>query len=319
MSRNAAGTYTLPAGNPVVTGTLVESTWANPTMSDIASEITDSLSRSGKGSMNAVLGVVAGSAASPGVQFNSDTDTGIYRSSANVIGIAAGGAAIATFSGTEVEFQKPFDFASAPDAVTSRGNLSAQEDVITTRGDIVVGDSSGAASRLAIGAAGTVPVSDGTDFSMREPFGVVQLVSGINANYLGLSSVTPLDDTAPPQITEGAQVVSASITPTHASNRIACFVSFGMRVDGPAVRIVHLHRSDQTDAINVTYADATSLFDIAISMVHVETAGGTSPVTFSVRIGTASGASTYINGDASTRLFGGAAKATLILAEIKSN
>ena len=53
--RDSSGTYSLPAGNPVVSGTIIETAWANPTMSDIASALTDSLSRSGKGGMTAAL------------------------------------------------------------------------------------------------------------------------------------------------------------------------------------------------------------------------------------------------------------------------
>lgn len=44
MPRDASGTYTLPAGNPVVTLTTVSSTWANDTLSDIAAALTASLS-----------------------------------------------------------------------------------------------------------------------------------------------------------------------------------------------------------------------------------------------------------------------------------
>lgn len=48
MSRNGSGTYTLPAGNPVVTGTTISSTWANNTLNDIASALTGSLSADGQ-------------------------------------------------------------------------------------------------------------------------------------------------------------------------------------------------------------------------------------------------------------------------------
>lgn len=47
MPRDVAGTYSLPAGNPVVTGTTVSTTWANNTLSDIASALTASLSIDG--------------------------------------------------------------------------------------------------------------------------------------------------------------------------------------------------------------------------------------------------------------------------------
>jgi len=48
MARNGAGTYTLPAGNPVTTGTTISSTWANNTLTDIASSLTASLAYDGQ-------------------------------------------------------------------------------------------------------------------------------------------------------------------------------------------------------------------------------------------------------------------------------
>jgi len=55
MSRNGSGTYTLPAGNPVVTGTTIASTWANNTLSDIASALTDSVAADGQTAMSGNL------------------------------------------------------------------------------------------------------------------------------------------------------------------------------------------------------------------------------------------------------------------------
>lgn len=48
MSRNGSGTYTLPAGNPVVSGTTITSTWANNTLTDIANAITGSIAADGQ-------------------------------------------------------------------------------------------------------------------------------------------------------------------------------------------------------------------------------------------------------------------------------
>ena len=48
MSRNGSGTYTLPAGNPVVTGTTITSSWANATLSNIADALTQSVSADGQ-------------------------------------------------------------------------------------------------------------------------------------------------------------------------------------------------------------------------------------------------------------------------------
>jgi microcystin-dependent protein len=55
MPRNESGVYTLPAGNPVVVGTTIEATWANPTMSDLGNEITASLPRAGTAPMTGPL------------------------------------------------------------------------------------------------------------------------------------------------------------------------------------------------------------------------------------------------------------------------
>jgi hypothetical protein len=48
MSRNGAGVYTLPAGNPVVTGTTISSTWANSTLTDLATAVTGSVASDGQ-------------------------------------------------------------------------------------------------------------------------------------------------------------------------------------------------------------------------------------------------------------------------------
>ena len=55
MSRNGSGTYTLPAGNPVVTGTVIATTWANNTMNDLASAMTDSVAADGQTPMTGPL------------------------------------------------------------------------------------------------------------------------------------------------------------------------------------------------------------------------------------------------------------------------
>jgi hypothetical protein len=48
MSRNGSGTYSLPAGNPVVTNTTISSTWANNTLTDIATALTNSIAADGQ-------------------------------------------------------------------------------------------------------------------------------------------------------------------------------------------------------------------------------------------------------------------------------
>lgn len=83
MSRDANGNNTLPAGNPVVSGTIIDTNWANPTMSDMSNEITDSLSRSGKGGMLDQFKAIDGTAGAPAVSFLNQLTMGMYRAADN--------------------------------------------------------------------------------------------------------------------------------------------------------------------------------------------------------------------------------------------
>jgi hypothetical protein len=55
MSRNGSGVYTLPAGNPVVSGTVIATSWANNTMNDLAAAMTNSVAADGQTPMTGTL------------------------------------------------------------------------------------------------------------------------------------------------------------------------------------------------------------------------------------------------------------------------
>ena len=77
MSRNGSGTYTLPAGNPVVTGTTISTTWANNTLNDLAAAMTDSVAADGQTPMtgdldlnsNKIVNLAAGTIAGDAVEY----------------------------------------------------------------------------------------------------------------------------------------------------------------------------------------------------------------------------------------------------------
>ena len=100
MPRNASGTYTLPSGNPVSSGTLIDATWANNTLNDLANEVTDSLSRSGEGGMLAPLRLNDGVQATPGLAFTNEPSTGMYRAGTNEAWLVAGGTQVLQFTTT---------------------------------------------------------------------------------------------------------------------------------------------------------------------------------------------------------------------------
>jgi len=55
MAFNGSGTYSLPAGNPVVTGTTISSSTTNTTNSDIATALTNCITRDGQSTPSANL------------------------------------------------------------------------------------------------------------------------------------------------------------------------------------------------------------------------------------------------------------------------
>jgi hypothetical protein len=102
MSRNGSGTYTLPAGNPVVSQTIISSTWANNTMNDLASAMTDSVAADGQTPMtgplnlnsNKIVNLATGTVNGDGVnfaQFNTPTFGGavVCNSTLTVVGNAS--------------------------------------------------------------------------------------------------------------------------------------------------------------------------------------------------------------------------------------
>ena len=77
MAFNGSGTYSLPAGNPVVTGTTISSSTTNTTNSDIATALTNCITRDGQSTPSANLpmnakkltGLAAGTGAGDSVRF----------------------------------------------------------------------------------------------------------------------------------------------------------------------------------------------------------------------------------------------------------
>ncbi len=97
MARAASGTYSLASGNPVVTSTTISITWANDTLTDLGTEMTDSLSRSGNGGMLAPLLGVVGTVSLPMYSWTAEPSTGLYRASAGNIRFSLLGVDLVTY------------------------------------------------------------------------------------------------------------------------------------------------------------------------------------------------------------------------------
>jgi hypothetical protein len=116
MSRNGSGVYSLPAGNPVVTGTTISSSWANTTLSDIATALTGSIAADGQTAMTGNL------------QMGNNKITGL---------------AVATATGDALSYGQ----AATVTTLTTTGNVTIGGTLtltggLTLNGNVTVGDAS---------------------------------------------------------------------------------------------------------------------------------------------------------------------------------
>lgn len=142
MPRDASGNYTLPAGNPVVGGTIITANWANPTMDDIGNELTNSLDREGRGGMLVAFKNIDGSVSAPGITWTNEPTSGFFREGTaemrqSTLGIPTTRWIDAT--GQTVGQQKPFEIwdgeAWAAPAVLTGADLIVAGDFIVA-GDV---------------------------------------------------------------------------------------------------------------------------------------------------------------------------------------
>ena len=150
MARNGSGTYNR-AVSPYTAGTTITAATVNSEMDDIATALTGSMARDGQspatanipmggfrltGLGNAIastdaaafgqvlakagdtatgaLGVVAGTAAAPGLFVSGDTNTGLFQPAADTLAVTVGGAEVARFGANGLQSASPWvDLASA--------------------------------------------------------------------------------------------------------------------------------------------------------------------------------------------------------------
>lgn len=91
----------------------------------------------------------------------------------NLLQVNSAGTALQAAAAADLDLATVTAFAATllddADAATARATLGVAADPITTRGDIIVGDSSGDADRLGIGSSGQIMKSDGADPSWGWP------------------------------------------------------------------------------------------------------------------------------------------------------
>jgi len=220
MSRNGSGTYVLPVGNPVVTGTTITSNWANTTFSDVATALTGSVASDGQTPMtgplamgnNKITGVANGTA-------STDVATVGQISNPNITGGSIDGTPIGNISPSTGKFTT----LSANAGATLTGTCTAP--TVTPGSD----NSTKIATTAFVQSAISAVSSGVTSFNTRT--GVVTLSSGDVTTALGF---TPYNAGGNTVVTTGNIATYApSPTGTGASG------NWGINVTGNAATVTN--------------------------------------------------------------------------------
>lgn len=91
MSYNGSGTYVPPTGQPVATGTVIQSATFNTLVTDIGNTFNNVLPRDGQASMAGQLKITDGTSSVPGIAFNSEASTGLFRPVQGALALVASG------------------------------------------------------------------------------------------------------------------------------------------------------------------------------------------------------------------------------------
>lgn len=132
-----------------------------------------------------------------------------------------------------------------------------------------------------------------------------------------LSPGIPMDDTIP-QSTEGTQVVTASITPSNAANKILVkshFMGSGNQAGYTAIMAMFRDSASDAFAVSSTITGANG-YMFSCDSVFLDAPNTTSAVTYKMRAGNNS-TTLAMNGSTGGRIFGGASSCHIVLQEIK--
>lgn len=341
MARNGSGTYSLPAGNPVVTGTSISSTWANTTLSDIATAMTQSLSQDGQTPVTANLpmggfkltGLAAGSGAGDSVRYEQFASPPAIGGTAAAAGsfttLAAsstlavtGAATFATTAAITGNFtvNNKFSVTAASGNTTVAGTLAVTNAITATGGVVgnVTGNVTGDVTGNVSGSSGSCTGNSATaTFSTSAGGSIYQVVQTTSSVASTGTTALPIDNTIP-QNTEGDQFLSVSITPISATSKLIIDVSVQACQSGGSLGIA-LFKDAAADAIAASlYFSISTTSPSNFRLSHEMTSGGTSAITFNVRMGSSGPSTTYFNrSDGGGQFFGGAMVSYIRVYEVR--
>lgn len=157
-----------------------------------------------------------------------------------------------------------------------------------------------------------------TPFSELQTSGsIIQSSYTENNSLVSSSAIIPLDDTIP-QIGEGTQLLTLTITPKSVTSkiRIRFSATIGRLASTDPMCIVSLFNG----ATNAIYAMSGNVYGTlnVFAGGYQDSPATTSPITYTVRFGPTSAVTVYANGAAGARYLGGSSKASMVIEEIKA-
>ena len=167
--------------------------------------------------------------------------------------------------------------------------------------------------------AGGLP--DGTvtrdDLATTAKGSILQVVQDVKSAFFSTVTTIPLDDTIP-QITEGAEFLSASITPNATSSKILVRVVANVANSSISfINFIALFRGTGASAIATSWSRTVVGNNPTSPMVieFLDSPSTASSVTYTVR-GAGAGGTFQVNGASAARYAGGSLNTTLTLIEV---
>ena len=168
-------------------------------------------------------------------------------------------------------------------------------------------------------AAAKLPAVDGSLLTNVSDNGkILQVVNATLSTLDTITTIMPNDNTIP-QNTEGEEVLTATITPANASNKLLIEVNVVIGGDAALWVVSALFQDSTANALaaNANYCPAAG-GACAVPLTHYMAAGTTSATTFKLRAGQQSSGTATINGNGGSQTLGGVASTTLTITEIAS-
>lgn len=136
------------------------------------------------------------------------------------------------------------------------------------------------------------------------------------ALYANITTIIPSDDTIP-QNTEGTQVLSVTITPKTATNKIRIRAAILGSCSSNAAFSAALFNNSTANALYAAQMNSPTTGSPQVLYLEFEhSPASTSAQTYNIRVGPSSAVTLFLNGTNFARLFGGVAKCTLTAEEI---